>query len=98
MSTKTIRICDGCGSERLESNHWIVFAGSVLNPKLYSYDDAAQSLTRDDMRLDYCGQSCAMSAFSQWMDTGSIEKAQAPAVEPQTPILVSSIDDDSIPF
>ncbi len=75
MSTNTIRICDGCGAERRETNHWVVFAGSVLNPKRYTFEDADQGLTRDDMRLDYCGQSCAMSAFSRWMDTGSVEKA-----------------------
>jgi hypothetical protein len=68
MALKQIYVCDACGKQKAEVNHWFIridapntfyrFAG-------YPWDD---KLATDAAAVHYCGQACVTAAFQQWLD------------------------------
>lgn len=57
MSTTTTRVCDHCGKQQGDTNHWFVVcdrAECVLVSQ-----DGALSFDEDD-NMDACGEECAL--------------------------------------
>jgi len=82
MSSTTKTICDNCGKEKQETNHWF---GIVLNydaahddGKTYAIAVTQHTLavTDKDWRHvgDACGQACAQEMVSRYLSTGKVLK------------------------
>ena len=70
--TKTVYICDGCGAEKGETNHWFavkLWPESVEQPaprlEIRSFDDAGLNPQH------YCGQACLIKRVSGFI--GSLD-------------------------
>lgn len=66
MPKITKYICDGCGKEKGETNHW--FRGSKGN----NYQGIkttwiSEWTLEDDNTGMYCGEACVLKAVSEWM-------------------------------
>ena len=78
MSEKSIRLCDECSKEWTPSNHWFsVFPTHDGDMPMFCTLIQAEREDTSNVRLDFCGQQCAMKAFSRWMDTKSVLKQVA---------------------
>ena len=55
-------LCDGCGSERKDANHWFTTfnseGGGISVEKFDPYDDAGQH---------YCGERCVIVRVSEFL-------------------------------
>lgn len=84
MATKTAIICDVCGREKKDVNHWFLVETSEG-----FHIDKAESIEREKLNLeitkDVCGQNCATKLFSEWM-TDANTTAKAP----------DTLDDNSV--
>ena len=100
-------ICDACGKEKQQSNHWY---GMIANFdaahddwKMYAIAvcpaDTVSAVTDKDWRqiADVCGQACAIDCVSRFLSTGRIERTSA-AVAADVPKPWTPTPDESCPF
>ncbi len=64
------KACDICGRQKQEVNHWLV---AVVRPEhegiMFVPAEAAQDPRAEGYRYeDLCGQMCAQTRLSQWLD------------------------------
>ena len=66
MAQKIVFLCDGCGHEKGEVNHWFeTYENQVCwEVTQFSHIDAA----KDSKIKIYCGQQCVMKAFSEYLE------------------------------
>lgn len=62
MAQRTILICDGCGAEKREVNHWF---GVGIYGEEFAIRPFASRMVSDSI---YCGQACVIRALSEHMD------------------------------
>ena len=99
---KPVDHCDECDAAKGISNGWHVALGTPEAPHFYSHaaadevDEEVGEMTEDrkTMRKEFCSQSCVLSAFSRWLDSGSIEK---PENQSSTSMPFVTDDADDIP-
>lgn len=72
MSVKTIILCDECGAERKEVNHW--FSAITVSGKRWAFIPLGDVTPDISIRHDLCGQKCATDAFQRLLVTGSVQK------------------------
>lgn len=82
---KTVTICDECGVEKKETNHWYLVLDDFGKDKNLSLlgcpgiaivpwnDGLAKSLGLKHI----CGQNCATAIFSRWLSYGQLESVVA---------------------
>lgn len=87
MATITKVVCDSCGAEKGEVNHWWCLATYMESHKdiaigifPFGFDfDRADEIGFEHV-ADVCGQSCAIDCVSRFLSTGRIERASATPV------------------
>ena len=62
MSTKTVRVCDGCGKGEERANHWFQ---ARYDLSLLIRRDKINIDNEEDVK-DYCGEACLLKAVSDW--------------------------------
>lgn len=79
MATVQVTVCDECGRQKQEANHWFAIEennGSLIMFRLakLAADFPKKAVSPEIKHM--CSQKCLTSIGQRWMDTGSIEKAQ----------------------
>lgn len=64
MPVVTKYICDGCGKEKGETNHWFRVSGDWSGEK---YGIKVSKWNTDIGGFVMCGESCVLAAISKWM-------------------------------
>ena len=59
MPVVTKYICDGCGVEKGETNHWFHSRVDSYGFTVSGWDRAGQGI--------HCGEKCVLAALSKWM-------------------------------
>ncbi len=57
--------CDGCGTEKQESNHWWKVVEKILDSGLKVL--LIRPFDEEWTEKVYCGEGCAVKAVSSWM-------------------------------
>lgn len=76
--------CDLCGAEKRETNHWLVAvetapASDYLTPAIGFAPIAFIPENRDDAEIKHiCGQACAHTLLSQWLDSLNATPTERP--------------------
>ena len=75
MAKREVYICDECGAERKEANHWFVVGCDQLpegrsNLRISQFTDPHN----EQWPYDLCGQSCVIAAVNRFMSEGKLEK------------------------
>lgn len=67
MAKSEVYICDGCGKQKGEVNHWwMINAGSLrFGLSLLQFEEEMAKLPN---YKHYCGRECALKAVSAWMN------------------------------
>lgn len=84
---KETYICDECGAERGETNHWF-----SLSTRLFQYGGPA-SMKEEGFflfpwdgeargQVHLCGQGCVHAVLDRFMSTGKVEKIKVEREEP----------------
>ena len=66
MPVVTKYICDGCGAEKGETNHWLVTWRNEVGISLVVWKKLNGQGSGFIQEL-HCGERCASKAISQWM-------------------------------
>lgn len=70
MADVISKACNVCGRMKQETNHWLVaivrpdFEGILFLPADAAQDPRVEGYEYEDL----CGQACAHTRFSQWLD------------------------------
>ena len=81
MSVKSTVICDVCGKERQQTNHWwtaLVSSAGWWTIKHYDDNDNYSGLKH------LCGQACVHTMVDAWMSSGAQAAQTVPAIESST--------------
>lgn len=68
-------VCDVCGRQKGSTNHWLVVVSDPRDPNARLYDGLAfgtiESHVTDALfKVEHiCGQACAHTRLSQWLET-----------------------------
>jgi len=68
-------ICDVCGRDKGETNHWIIAATIPPTPEApgeigIGFAPMGTPVNDPDAKIEHlCGQGCATKRFSQWLET-----------------------------
>ena len=74
MSTKTVTICDNCGMEKKETNHWwrMAVSGFTLRVQPQSCNDSSLHVVEEN--AEACGSKCAAELFERFLAKGSLRR------------------------
>lgn len=79
-------ICDVCGVEKRDTNHWYTLhlqsyttAHFTTRLVLTQFNPVEQTT---GSQKHACGQACVHKLVDRWLQTGSLEPARTPAREP----------------
>lgn len=101
MATVQSVVCDECGRQKQEVNHWYVYfhsddpevnkLGFVVMPDAAVIEAEKAGVPIDSLRKDYCSQRCVTTIFQRWLDTGNVDK---PQVVHRDPVEVVEVADE----
>jgi hypothetical protein len=84
--TRVVTICDSCGEERKESNHWwLIYPNDEDELVIQPLKHIGTRTSIKEKHL--CGESCVIKAVSDFMHKDDVKEA-----------LLTSDDSDDIPF
>lgn len=68
-------VCDKCGVEKKETNHWFKVAIDKYGDLVIMSSASSRLLNTGEpslVRRDVCGENCALSFATRWLETGSL--------------------------